>query len=594
MRTIPVRLFDQAKKNPNGAALFSKRGEQWVSTSWEQYANRAKRVAKSLIQLGLKPGDNTAILGFNTEDWVVFDLGSMSAGAACAGIYTTCSPTEVQYIVHHSEARFILVENHSQWEKIKQERENLPNVDRVILMTGSPDVDDEFVMTWEEFLSVGDDVEDAMVQERLDAQSLDDVATFIYTSGTTGPPKAVMLSHRNLAWTADCAVNDLGMLTTSDSTLSYLPLSHIAEQMFSIHAPITAGYAVYFAESIQKLPDNLKEVGPTVVFGVPRIWEKFHAKVGAGLSSATGLKKLIAEWSMGVGREVTNVKNEGHEVSGLLKLKYSLANKLVFSKVKEKMGLHNARLCVTGAAPISQEILLFFAGLDVIIQEVYGQSEDTGPTSFNIQGKTRFGTVGPILPGTEVKIAEDGEIVVFGPHVFLGYFKDDAATSEALVDGWLHTGDLGEFDPDGFLKITGRKKDIIITAGGKNIAPKNIEAAIKDCELVSQAVVIGDRRKFLSALITLAVEEDAAKNFAKSKGLSIEELPGSEAVREYLQNYIDESVNPLFARVEHIRKFSILPRDFTIEANELTPTMKIKRKFVNQNWDSVIEAMYAE
>ena len=591
--TIPARLLANGDKLGDRPALYTRVGADWKPTSWKDYANQARRVAKALIAMGFEAGDTTSILGFNTEDWVVFDLGTMLAGGACAGIYTTCSPSEVQYIVDHSESKVVLVRNKSQWEKVAAERDNLPKLQKAVMMRGGESVDDELLLSWDDFLKLGDDVSDVAVQERVEGLKEDQVATFIYTSGTTGPPKAVMLSHKNLTWTADCAVNDLANLTQDDISLSYLPLSHIAEQMFTIHAPITVGSTVYFAESIEKLPDNLKEVQPTVLFGVPRIWEKFHAKVSATLGEATGVRKMIADWAFNVGKQVSKAKCEGRPVGGLLGLQYSLANSLVYSKAKPKMGLGRARICVTGAAPISREILEFFSGLDLVIQEVYGQSEDCGPTSFNTVGKTRFGTVGPKLPGTEVKIAEDGEILVSGPHVFLGYYKNEEATNETLVDGWLHTGDLGEFDSDGFLKITGRKKEIIITAGGKNIAPKNIEAAIKDCDLVSQAVVIGDARKFLSALVTLSPEDDAVKAFASENGIALDKLHESEKVREYVQKHVDESVNPQFARVEHVRKFTILPRDFTIDDNELTPTMKIKRKFVNQNWANEIEAMYA-
>jgi long-chain acyl-CoA synthetase len=593
METIPARLKKKAAELGDRPALYSKVNGEWRPTSWKQYHERVVAAAKSLIAMGFEPGDTTSILGFNTEDWVVFDLATMLAGGACAGIYTTCSPKEVQYIVDHSEAKVVLVENKHQWDKIDEERANLPKVEKVVVMSRGEKIDDEMVLSWDDFIAVGKDVPDEKVEERLNSLKADEVATFIYTSGTTGPPKAVMLSHENLAWTASCAANDLAGITIEDTSLSYLPLSHIAEQMFSIHAPITAGSSVYFAESIEKLPDNLKEVAPTILFGVPRIWEKFHAKVSAGLAGATGFKKTMADWAIGVGREVSKVKMSGGTPGGLLGIKYAIANTLVFSKAKPKMGLQNARVCVTGAAPISAEILEFFSGLDLVIQEVYGQSEDCGPTSFNMANRARFGTVGPKIPGTEVKIAEDGEILVKGPHVFMGYYKNPEATAETLIDGWLHTGDLGEFDSDGFLKITGRKKEIIITAGGKNIAPKNIEAAIKDIDIVSQAVVIGDRRKFLSALITLAVEEDATQAFAEKHGVTVDQLHDHEATRTYIQQKIDDSVNPQFARVEHIRKFSILPRDFTIDANELTPTLKIKRKYVNENWDDTIEAMYA-
>ncbi|MCA9298543.1 MAG: AMP-binding protein, partial [Phycisphaerales bacterium] len=334
-------------------------------------------------------------------------------------------------------------------------------------MKGCPAIKDKIVLSWDEFMAKGDEVDDATFDERMDRIDEQQLATLIYTSGTTGPPKGVMLSHQNLAWTANAA-RDLVDSGPTDWGLSYLPLSHIAEQMFTVHAPATTGASVYYAESIEKVADNLKEVQPTIFFGVPRIWEKMHAGINAGLQAATGAKAVLAKWARKVGAEASAKRNRGEAYETL---QYKAAEKVIFSKLKARVGLANARVCVSGAAPIAREVLEFFASLDIIVLEVYGQSEDCGPTSFNQPGRTKFGTVGPKIPGVEVKIAEDGEICVQGPNVFLGYYKEPEATAETLIDGWLHSGDLGEFDSDGFLKITGRKKEIIITAGGKNLSP---------------------------------------------------------------------------------------------------------------------------
>jgi long-chain acyl-CoA synthetase len=459
------------------------------------------------------------------------------------------------------------------------------------MMAGASPVADPLVVSWEEFLAAGDGVEDRRLAERLAALEPDGLATLIYTSGTTGPPKGVMLSHRNLTWTADTSIGMVG-LTPEDRSLSYLPLSHIAEQMFTIHGPITAGAAVYFAESLERLPDNLKEVQPTVFFGVPRIWEKFHAAISGKLAGATGIKAKLAAWALAVGEKVNRRRIAGAgEPSGALALAYALAGRLIFSKVKPAIGLGRARVCVSGAAPIAREVLEFFTKLDVVVLEVYGQSEDTGPTSFNRPERVRFGTVGPPIPGVEVRIADDGEILVRGPNVFLGYYKDDDATAATLKDGWLHSGDLGSFDDDGFLQITGRKKEIIITAGGKNIAPKNIEAALKNHRLINEAVVIGDRRKFLSCLLTL--DPDAAAAFAAERGLPTSTLADDATLRAELQAAVD-AVNHELARVEQIKRFTVLPRNLTIEDGELTPTLKVKRSKVYRNWERAIEGMYAD
>ncbi|MEM9697075.1 MAG: AMP-dependent synthetase/ligase, partial [Myxococcota bacterium] len=407
-------------------------------------------------------------------------------------------------------------------------------------------------------------------------------------SGTTGPPKGVMLSHNNVAWTARAAAELIGA-GPADALLSYLPLSHIAEQMFSIHIPITAGYAVYFAESMEKLPDNLKEVQPTLFFAVPRIYEKFYAGVQSKLEAAPDLRRKLVALAQRIGTVHNDAANRGELPHPVVDLVYGAAQTVIFDKLKTALGLGRARVCVTGAAPIAAEIIEFFASLDIVIREVYGQSEGCGPTSFNVAGRTRFGSVGPAFPGVDVVIADDGEIKVSGPNVFMGYFKDAEATAETLVDGWLHSGDLGRIDSDGFLHITGRKKDLIITAGGKNIAPKNIEAALKDHPLVGEAVVIGDRRKFLTALIALDAERAEAKS--AELGVSLEDLGDHPTIRADLERHV-EAVNEHLARVEQVKRFSVLPRPFTPQSGELTPTLTVKRRVVSERYAEAIENMY--
>ena len=576
--TIPARLLQQAQDRPNSPAYFVRGETDWAPTTWSTYASNVRQVARALTAFGVESGQVICILGNNRPEWVEMDLGAMAINAIPAGIYQTSSPEEIAYILNHSEASLILVENEAQWTKVNEIRSEVPSLKRIVTMTGTK-VDDSDTQTCDEFLASGEGVPAETIDEGI--QKLDPAApaTFIYTSGTTGPPKAVMLSHDNLAWTADRAIDIVGQ-TDQDTSLSYLPLSHIAEQMFTLHAPITSGARVYFAQSIDKMPDNLKEVQPTVFFGVPRVWEKFHAGVAAKLKLATGVKLKLVNFARRTGTAVSALKCEGKPIPGMLALKYKLATKLIFSKLKPAIGMGNARICVSGAAPIAPDVLAFMASLDVVILEVYGQSEDSGPTTFNLTGTTRFGTVGVRLPGIDVRIAEDGEILVKGRNVFMGYYKDEEATKDTLdADGWLHSGDLGSFDDDGFLTITGRKKDIIITAGGKNIAPKNIEAALMEHEAISQAVVIGDRRKFLSAVVAINPER------AEEAGGDLSSFNSS------IQEHV-EVVNSRFARVEHIRKFSILPRELDQENGELTPTMKIKRRIVYDNWATVIDSMY--
>jgi long-chain acyl-CoA synthetase len=585
-KTIPALLFETARRRGQQPAYHVKRGDDWIPTSWASYAEEVKAAGKALMALGLQPGGTVSILGFNRPEWVIMDVAAMAVGGAAAGVYTTCSPSEVQYIVDHAESLVVLVENKHQFDKVQSERQNMPRLQHVVGMRGA-----ELgagALSWEEFLARGEAVSDEDFLARLHALEPSALATLIYTSGTTGPPKGVMLSHDNLAWTAQTLIRLINN-GEDDSVVSYLPLSHIAEQMLSIHGPIVAGSSVYFAESLDKVAENLKEVQPTLVFGVPRIWEKFHAGVSEKLSQATGLKKSLVDWVRKVASRKSAIESRGGRLGPLLSLQYRFANRLVLSKLKPALGLGRAKMCVSGAAPISKEVLEFFASLDILICEVYGQSEDTGPTTINLPGKTRLGTVGGLIPGVEVKIAEDGEILVRGRNVFQGYFKDPEATKEALVDGWLCSGDLGQLN-DGFLSITGRKKEIIITAGGKNIAPKNIEAALKNSRLVAEAVVIGDRRKFLTALI--ALDEDATKNFLAEHGTT-DGAPfhQNEKILAEVQKAVDE-VNSTLAQVETVKKFTILSRNFTIEHGELTPTLKVKRKVVNTNFADQIESMY--
>jgi long-chain acyl-CoA synthetase len=585
--TIPRRLLDQATQRPSAIAYHVKRQGRWQPTTWQTFAGEVRTAARALIALGFPRGGTVAILGFNRPEWVILDHAAMMAGGAAAGIYTTCSPDEVQYIIHHCEAHTVLVEDAAQLAKVMARRDQLPLLRTIVVMRGADG--GPGVLTWDELNARAGSTPEAELDARLAAIEASSLATLIYTSGTTGPPKGVMLSHANLAWTARTLI-DVGGKAGDDVMLSYLPLSHIAEQMATIHMPVTAGSTVYFAESIDKVADNLKDSRPTVFFGVPRIWEKFHAVLAGKLDEVKGGKRRLLDWARGVATKVHGLRDRAAPVPWGLQLQYAVAGRLVFGKLKAALGFDRARVLISGAAPIAPDVLAFFASIDLPIREIYGQSEGSGPTSYNLPGRTRIGSVGAPLPGLEVKLADDGEILVRGPNIFLGYYKELAATAEALRDGWLCSGDLGAFDRDGFLSITGRKKEIIITAGGKNIAPKNIEAALKHIPVVSEAVVIGDRRKHLVALITLD-PETAAK---LAPGVSDPaQLAAAPEIRAVIQRQVDE-VNQTLARVEQVKKFTILPAQFAIATGELTPTMKLKRKVIAERYAREIEAMYTE
>ena len=589
VETIPFKVLRNGDFFGDDPAYYEKVGGAWTATSWRTYADEVASAAKAMIALGIQPGDVVTILGFNQPSWVIADLAAMAVGAVPAGIYTTNSPRECHYILDHSESPLLFIEDEGQWEKIREIRDSLPNLRHVVVMRNGPDIDDPLVTSWDEFNAHGADVATEQLDSRLAALEPDQLATLIYTSGTTGPPKGVMLTHDNLVWTSSQAIHAAG-IGKADTSVSYLPLSHIAEQIFSVHGPASSGWAVYYAESIEKLADNLKEVQPTVFFAVPRVWERFYAGVTAELAKATGAKAKIAQWALGVATKVTKLRNHGKEPSGVLAAQYKVADKLVLSKVKHALGLSRANIMITSAAPISAELLEFFGSLDIRIQEVYGQSEDCGPSTMNQSDAIRFGSGGRAFPGAEVRIAEDGEILVKGRNVFAGYYKDPEATTATLVDGWLHSGDLGEIDDEGFVWITGRKKDIIITAGGKNIAPKPLEGGLKNHELISEAVVIGDRRKYLTALVTL--DEEAAERYMLENHLE-GAAHQSQEIKAEIQEAIDE-LNSGFARVEQLKKFAILPRQLSIEGGELTPTLKVKRNKVSEHFADVIDGLYQD
>jgi long-chain acyl-CoA synthetase len=591
--TIPARLFAQAERRPNAPAYYVRGPQDWEPTSYRTYADEVRQAARALLALGVGPGHTSCILGFNRPEWVIFDVATMCVGGAPVGIYVTSSASEVGYIVGHAESPIILLENREQWDKIDRVRDDLPALRHAVMMKGAPPIDDPMVLSWEAFLARGDEVDAGEVDRHVAALEPDGLATLIYTSGTTGKPKGVMLTHDNLAWTAQTLANHLGADRYDDTMtgISYLPLSHIAEQMLTIHGAITNGAPVYYAQSLEALRDHLVEVRPTLFFGVPRVWEKFAAALQGRMAQATGVRKRLLDWAMGIGRRVAAERSQGREPTGFLLAQYKLADRLIFQKVKAAVGFDRLVVAATGAAPIAAEILDFFASLDVTIWEVYGQSEDTGPTTFNGHLNFAFGTVGPPLPGVSVKIADDGEVLVKGRNVFKGYYKNPEATEETLVDGWLHSGDLGELDERGFLKITGRKKDIIITAGGKNITPVNIELALKNAPLINEAVVIGDRRKFLTALVTL--DPDAQRAFAEEHGIQEATVPTHPKLQAEIQKVVDE-VNLELARVEQVKKFRVLPQNLSVEGGELTPSLKVKRRVVHDKYADEIEAMYAE
>jgi long-subunit acyl-CoA synthetase (AMP-forming) len=589
---MPTRVIDAldrtARAHANNPALRRKRDDAWETTTWREYREQVRLAGRALIALGVAPGEHVAILGYNCPEWFVADIGAIAAGAIPAGIYTTSTPEQCRYIAEHCAARVAFVENDAQLAKFRAVRDQLPNLSAIVLMHGQSDADD--VIPWVRFLELGASVPDSRLDERLAAHHADDVCTLIYTSGTTGIPKAVMLSHTNITWVVEQA-GHLADVRAGEDMISYLPLSHVAEQLFSLHASLVLGTCIWFAESLETLGDALLDARPHHFLGVPRVWEKIQAKMEATGAKRSRLQRKIVGWARGVGL-AGGYADQRAESRPMM---YSVADRLVFAKVRQRLGLDRARTLITGAAPISTRTLDFFLSLGLPICEVYGMSECTAVTTFSTPSRYRTGKAGSIIPGTEVRIADDGEICMRGPHIFKGYLNDPEATAQAIdAEGWLHSGDIGVLDDDGFVRVTDRKKEIIITAGGENIAPQYVEGHLKSIGVVSQAVVIGDRRRHLSALLTLDPERfSSAASVAGSTARTPAEAVRCEQFAAYLQREIDV-VNGRLARVQTVKRFAILPEELSIDGGELTPTLKLRRKVISEKYAQVIETLYRD
>ncbi len=592
-KTIIHRFHEQAERLEHRPALWSKRNGTYVPTSWKQYAERVRRFAVGLLSLGFPEGSRLCIMGFNREEWLVADVAAMALGGVPVGIYTTSSAEQIQYVVSHCEAPVVLVENEAYLDRLLSVRGQLPALQHVIVME-PPSKPRPGVLSFAEVAARGTGASDAEYWARVDGLRPDALATLIYTSGTTGHPKGVMISHHNIVWTADHLLS-CGDFTDDEVLLSYLPLSHIAEQMGSIYIPILKGYQVYFAQSFEKLPEDLKASRPTTFFGVPRVWEKFKARAEGRMAELKGPRRRLVDWARKVTLAYHDVTLNGRAMPVALAAQYALAKELVHKKLKERIGFDRCNVFVTSAAPIGRDVLDFFASVDMVLREVYGQSEVTGPTTVNTQAHTRLGTLGRPMPGVEVRIADDGEILARGQNICMGYFKEPVATAE-LIDpaGWLHSGDVGELDADGFLRVTGRKKEIIVTSGGKKTAPSNIEAMLKAIVPIGNALVVGDNRNYLVALLAPDPEKTEAFGAARGWPTTPSGLAAHEPFRRYLMERIEKDVNTRLSKFETVKKIDVLPHDFTIDGGELTSTLKVRRKVCAEKYKARIEALYAE
>jgi long-chain acyl-CoA synthetase len=576
--TVAGRILRAGTERGTAVAYAVRDGARWVTTSWAEYAAQVRAAAKGLIALGVEPGRPVCIFGTNQPEWTIFDVAAMAVGAMPAGIYPTSTPEECAYVIDHSEAPVVLVQNRERLERILAKRDQMPALRQIVLMGNDP-VDVPGVLTWDEFIAGGRGIPDSAVEARLNALGPRDGAMLLYTSGTTGMPKAVVLPHQALSCWATTLI-DIIPMSTADRVISYLPLSHIAEQIPTVLTPAVSGHPVYYEPDIRRLADTIKEIRPTGFFAVPRVWEKFYAGASEVVVKATGVKRVIAGRAFAVGRQWVDTISQGEQPGARLRLRFRLFDRLVYSPAREKMGLDQAWCLFSAAAPLSPGVIHFFAGLGMQILNIYGLSECTGLCAYNRPDRNRIGSVGPALPHVELKIAGDGEILTRGPNNFLGYLKDPAATAAALdEEGFLHTGDVGYLDADGFLFITDRKKDIIITAGGENVTPSLIEAELKRSPLIGDAVVLGDERPYLTVLVF--PDADAVAEL----GLD------AAGVRAAVDMAIAET-NRGLAPVRQIKKSTILERPLSLERGELTPTAKVKRRVVVEHFAAEINAMY--
>jgi long-chain acyl-CoA synthetase len=573
MTTLATLALDAAERHAGPAVRF-KAGDRWEAVSYPDMGAIARAIAQGLIATGIAPGDRVAILSNTRPEWTYADLGILCAGAVVVPVYQTNAPEECRYVLEHSGARLVFCEDAGQLDKIDQIRGDLPALEHVVAFEDAR----EGASSLDELRALGAGLDRDAVRERVAAVGRDDLATIVYTSGTTGPPKGCMLTHGNLASDVEMCRERVAF-EGENVFYIFLPLAHVLTRLVQFLAIDVGAEVAYWQRDPKRLVQEVGEVRPTHLPSVPRLFEKIHTTATARVAEAGGVKARMFGWATGVGKRVHERQSAGRPVGPLLRAQHALADRLVLHRVRELFG-GRVKMCLTGAAPIDTEILAFFFGAGVPVLEGYGMTETSAVATLNTVEEHKLGTVGRPIPGCEVRIGEGGEVLMRGPNIFPGYYRDEEATRAALIDGWLHSGDLGELDEDGYLTITGRKKDLIITSSGKNITPSNVENAIRQSRWISQAVVFGDRKPYLTAIVTLDAEEaPALAQEVGADGADLEALAGDERVRAEVQRAID-AANQRFARIEQVKRFSILPRDLSQDEDELTPTLKIKRNVV--------------
>ncbi len=597
VRTLPQLFAEQVARQGDRLAIRFKEYGIWHRVSWREYGEHVNAVAAALLASGLQRPENVCVLAENRPEWLYCHLGIQTAGGATVGIYPTSAPEQIKYLLNHSESRLLLVENEEQLDKVLTVVGET-RVERIVVWDakGLWGFADDRVIFFDDFLKQGlafAERNPRAVAERLASGEPDDTAMIIYTSGTTGPPKGAMLAHRSILWGIG-AGQMVNPVSERDEVVSYLPFAHIYENLISVFGAIRAGYVVNFVESLDTLFQNLREVSPTYFGSVPRIWEKLASTVELRMGDSTWLKRALYRTAVGIGRRYARAQYAPGGASLGMALAYRLAYWAVLQPLKRRLGFDRIRIAVCGAAPASPELFEYYHALGIPLIEGYGMTESTGVISINRAEAPRVGTVGPPLPGIEVRLAEDGEILTRGPHVFKGYFKDPELTAETVdADGWLHTGDVGAWE-DGYLKILDRKKDIIITGGGKNITPAYIENKLKFSPYIQDAVVIGDRRRYVTALIL--IDEDNVTKFAQDHRVpftTFQDLTQNPEVVRLIEREV-EKVNKTLSQVEKVKKIALLPRRFYEEEGDVTPTKKVKRRSVETRYADLIKSLYTD
>src|SRR3954462_2293303 len=580
-------------------AIREKKFGVWHPTSWRQWLQISKEIAYALHTTDFRPGDVASIIANAVPEWVFADMGVLCGGGVSSGIYPTDSAAQVEYLVNDSRTKVIFAEDEEQLDKILSCRARCPTLERIVVfdMEGLNAFSDPMVMSLAEFMALGSNqIQDreGLWDEMVGSRVASDLAILVYTSGTTGPPKGAMHSNRSVVHQMRHA-NDLFKSTDNEERLVFLPLCHVAERVGGYYNSLALGSVMNFAESPETVPDNLREVQPTAFLAVPRVWEKFYSGITIALKDATSFQKWMYRNALSIGNRMTECRIEGQTPSIGLRIANKFAYWLVFRNIRRMLGLDRCRLAFTGAAPIAPDLIRWYLALGIDMREVYGQTENCGVATVMPSDRVKLGSVGKAAPWGEVKISPDGEILIRGDFLFMGYLNQPEKTAETIdAQGWLHTGDVGSIDNEGFVKITDRMKDIIITSGGKNITPSEIENQLKFSPYVSDTVVVGDKRPYLTCLVM--IDQENVEKYAQDHDIpftNYASLCRAAEIQDLIQREI-EAVNATFARVETIKKFYLIERQLTPEDEELTPTMKLKRSFVNKRYATEINAMYGE